>query len=324
MPALTVMRLKKPVLGLLMVAALATGLAGCQSSGTSRAAMAGASAAGTAAGGPGAGAPALAAAVQPAAALPSLTVSYAPAAAEQRGKSMLVLDGSGREIDSFNADAPRYPASLTKMMTLYLLFEAIERGELSLASEIPVSARAASRPPARIGVPAGTTVRVEDAVQALAVRSANDMAVAVAEAVAGSEDAFAARMTAKAQALGMSRTRFVNASGLSDTRQVTTARDIARLAGALRSRFPQYLPYFGRTSFSFQGRVFEATNKLLGRVEGVDGLKTGYLSMSGYNLVATASRGGRQVMVVVLGGTTEAARDREVTELIERYYAGGV
>lgn len=312
MPVLTAQTIARPLLVLL----LALGLSACQSSGTGQRAGAGA--------GLSTAAQSLAVAPVATPAVASVTASQAPASAEQRAKSVLVLDGSGREVDSYNADAPRYPASLTKMMTLYLLFEAIDRGELTMASEIPVSARAASRPPARIGVAAGSSIKVEDAVQALAVRSANDMAVAVAEAVAGSEDAFAARMNAKARDLGMSHTRYVNASGLSDTRQVTTARDIARIASALRSRFPQHLHYFNRTSFTYQGRVFEATNKLIGRVDGVDGLKTGYLSMSGYNLVATAERGGRRVMVVVLGGASEAARDREVTELIERYYAGGV
>ncbi|WP_244293969.1 D-alanyl-D-alanine carboxypeptidase family protein [Pannonibacter carbonis] len=308
MPVLTAQTLARPLLVLL----LAGGLAACQSSGASQRAV------------PAPGNQVASAAAVAAPVVAGAAVAQPPASAEARAKSVLVLDGSGREIDGFNADAPRYPASLTKMMTLYLLFEAIDRGELTMMSEIPVSARAASRPPARIGVPAGSTIRVEDAVQALAVRSANDMAVAVAEAVAGSESVFAARMTAKAQALGMSRTRFVNASGLSDTRQVTTARDMARLAAALSSRYPQYLHYFNRTSFAYDGRVFEATNKLIGRVPGVNGLKTGYLSMSGYNLVATAERGGRRVMVVVMGGATEAARDREVTDLIERYYADGV
>lgn len=308
MPVLTAKSLSK----LLFVLLLAGGLAACQSSGAGQRAV------------PAPGSQVVTAVSVAAPSVASQAVFQPPAKAEPRAKSVLVLDGSGREIDSFNADAPRYPASLTKMMTLYLLFEAIDRGELTMASEIPVSARAASRPPARIGVPAGSTIRVEEAVQALAIRSANDMAVAVAEAVAGSEEAFATRMMAKARALGMNRTRFVNASGLSDTRQVTTARDMARLAAALRSRYPQHLHYFNRTSFSYQGRVFEATNKLIGKVPGVNGLKTGYLSMSGYNLVATAERGGRRVMVVVMGGASEAARDREVTDLIERYYAGGV
>jgi D-alanyl-D-alanine carboxypeptidase len=261
-------------------------------------------------------------AVQATAAPAPLAVSLAPAKAEVRGKSVLVVDmATGQELDSFNADAPRYPASLTKMMTLYLLFEAIDRGEISLDSQLPVSARAASRPPAKLGVGAGGSLRVEEAVQALAIRSANDMAVAVAERLAGSEDAFAAEMSRKALELGMSRTRFVNASGLPDTRQVTTARDMATLGQALRRRFPQHMHYFSEPSFQFRGRTIEATNKLLGKVPGVDGLKTGHIDMSGYNLVATGSRNGRQLMVVVLGGPTEAARDREVTALFERYFA---
>ncbi|MFN3499705.1 MAG: serine hydrolase, partial [Pannonibacter indicus] len=174
-------------------------------------------------------------AVQATAAPAPLAVSLAPAKAEVRGKSVLVVDmATGQELDSFNADAPRYPASLTKMMTLYLLFEAIDRGEISLDSQLAVSARAASRPPAKLGVAAGTSLRVEDAVQALAIRSANDMAVAVAEQLAGSEDAFAAEMTRKALQLGMSRTRFVNASGLPDAPQVSPARDMATLGQAQR------------------------------------------------------------------------------------------
>lgn len=260
-------------------------------------------------------------AVQATAAPAPLAVSLAPAKAEVRGKSVLVVDmATGQELDSFNADAPRYPASLTKMMTLYLLFEAIDRGEISLDSQLPVSARAASRPPAKLGVGAGGSLRVEEAVQALAIRSANDMAVAVAERLAGSEDAFAAEMSRKALELGMSRTRFVNASGLPDTRQVTTARDMATLGQALRRRFPQHMHYFSEPSFQFRGRTIEATNKLLGKVPGVDGLKTGHIDMSGYNLVATGSRNGRQLMVVVLGGATEAARDQEVAGLFERYF----
>ncbi|ADZ69824.1 D-alanyl-D-alanine carboxypeptidase family protein [Polymorphum gilvum] len=249
------------------------------------------------------------------------SVALVPASAEARGHAALVIDAaSGAELFAANADAPRYPASLTKMMTLYLLFEAVERGELTLDTPLAVSARAAARPPAKIGLATGSTITVREAAQALAVRSANDVAVAIAERLAGSESAFAAQMTAKARSLGMSRTRFVNASGLADTRQVTTARDMAILGRALKARFPQYAAYFRATSFAYNGRTFEATNKLLGRVPGVDGLKTGYIGLSGYNLVATGSRGGRGFVVVVMGGKSESARDAEVTRLIETYF----
>ncbi|WP_417686091.1 D-alanyl-D-alanine carboxypeptidase family protein [Roseibium sp.] len=246
-------------------------------------------------------------------------VSYAPAStAVARGYSELVMDmASGAELSSVNADAPRYPASLTKMMTLYLLFEEVEAGRVSLSTPLTVSAKAAGQPPAKIGLKAGSTITVDEAIRALAVKSANDVAITVAENLAGSESAFASRMTAKARALGLSRTRFVNASGLPDPAQVTTARDMARLGRALKTRFPQYASNFRARSFEHGGRSFRATNNLLGKVAGVDGLKTGYISLSGYNLVATARRGGQQRLVVVMGGKSEASRDAKVTQLIE-------
>ena len=246
-------------------------------------------------------------------------VSYAPAAtAVAKGYSELVMDmATGAELSSLNADAPRYPASLTKMMTLYLLFEEVSSGRYSLSSPLTVSARAAGQPPAKLGLKAGSTITVEQAARALAVKSANDVAVAIAENLAGSEAAFARTMTAKARAMGLSRTRFVNASGLPDPSQVTTARDMAKLGRALKTRFPQYASYFRARSFAFNGRTYRATNNLLGKVNGVDGLKTGYISLSGYNLVATARRGGRQRLVVVMGGKSEGARDTQVTRLLE-------
>jgi D-alanyl-D-alanine carboxypeptidase len=245
--------------------------------------------------------------------------------AEERGHAAIVVDAeSGRVLFEDNADALRYPASLTKMMSLYLLFEAVESGRLSLDDALMVSAGAAARPPAKIGLAAGSTIRVRDAIQALAVKSANDVAVAVAENLGGSEDAFAAEMTSRARMLGMTRTRFVNASGLPDPRQVTTARDMAILGQALKARFPRFASMFAAREFSYGGRRFEATNNLLGVVPGVDGIKTGYIRMSGYNLVASARRGGRHLIVVVMGGATERARDTEVAGLIEQYFEGGV
>lgn len=255
------------------------------------------------------------------------TISVAPLAPlpgepQARGKSAIVVDlDSGRTLYSEAADAPRYPASLTKMMTLYLLFEAVDQGRLTLDTPLPVSANAASRPPARLGLAAGSTIAVRDAIQALAVKSANDVAVVVAEALGGSEATFAQQMTQQARALGMNRTRFVNASGLPDPQQVTSARDMAVLARALKLRYPRYAHYFTARSFTYGGRRYEATNNLLGKVPGVDGLKTGYIALSGYNLAATARRGGRGLIVVVMGGTSERARDREVTALLERHFA---
>jgi len=258
--------------------------------------------------------------VQAAAVSAPQTVAAIPYSAEARGHSALVVDGSGRVLHSENADAARYPASLTKMMTLYLLYEEIGAGRLSLNGSLEVSALAARQPPAKIGLKAGTSFPVRTAIQALAVKSANDVAVAVAENVAGSEAAFVARMNTKARSLGMRSTRFINPSGLPATAQVTTASDMARLGRALKTRFPQYAGYYRSRSFTYNGRTFKATNNLLGRVKGVDGLKTGYIGASGYNLVATGQRGGRRLYVVVMGGASEGARDREVTGLLEQYF----
>jgi len=247
-------------------------------------------------------------------------ISYAPATAVERGFSALVLNaGTGEELYAVDADAARYPASLTKMMTLYLLFEAVSEGRYSLSAPLKVSAKAAAEPPAKIGLKPGSTISVEQAARALAVKSANDVALVIAENLAGSEAAFARQMTTQARALGLSRTRFVNATGLPDPAQVTSARDMAKLGLALKRRFPQYGSYYRAKSFSYNGRTFRATNNLIGKVAGVDGLKTGYIRMSGYNLVATANRGGKQLVVVVIGGKSEAARDKEVTRLIEAY-----
>lgn len=247
-------------------------------------------------------------------------VSYAPTTAEERAFSALVLNAStGEELYAVDADAARFPASLTKMMTLYLLFEAVSDGRYALSSPLTVSANAAAQPPAKLGLQAGSTITVQQAARALAVRSANDVGMVVAENLAGSEAAFARQMTQQARALGLNRTRFVNATGLPDPAQVTSARDMAKLGLALKRRFPQYASYYRAKSFSYNGRTFKATNNLLGKVAGVDGLKTGYIRMSGYNLVATARRGGKQLIVVVIGGKSETARDREVARLIETY-----
>lgn len=240
--------------------------------------------------------------------------------AEIRGRSVLVMDyQSGRILEAEKPDALRYPASLSKMMTLYLLFEAVDTGRISLDTELVVSAEAASEPPSKLGFKPGETISVRDAAQALATKSANDVAVAVAENLGGTQENFAAVMTAKARSLGMRNTRFVNASGLPDPRQISTARDMAILARALISRNQRYMPMFRVTEFSFKGRTFRATNKLLGKVDGVDGLKTGYIRDSGFHLVATAMRGGRRIVVVVMGGQTGAVRNAEATALIDKY-----
>lgn len=293
---------------LIVAAGLSLAIAGCQTAGTG-----GAAGSATTSQVPSSSAQNRAPAVSP--------VSFAAPTAVPQGRSELVINAAtGAELHAVNADAPRFPASLTKMMTLYLLFEDVSRGRYSLSTPLTVSANAAAQPPAKIGLKAGSTITVEQAARALAVKSANDVAMAVAENISGSEAAFARKMTAKARSLGLKRTRFVNASGLPDPAQVTTARDMAKLGQLLKRRFPQYASYYRAKSFSYQGRTFRATNNLLGSVAGVDGLKTGYIRLSGYNLVATGSRNGRQLVVVVMGGHSEAARDREVTRLLETYF----
>ncbi len=255
---------------------------------------------------------------QPAATATVAAVSYAPASTGvARGYSEFVMDlATGAELSSVNPDAPRFPASLTKMMTLYILFEKVQSGQYTLSSQLTVSANAARQPPAKLGLKPGGTITVEQAARALAVKSANDVAVVIAENISGSEAAFAAQMTSKAKALGLSHTRFVNASGLPDPAHVTTARDMAKLGRALKTRFPQYGSFFTAQSFTFNGRRYRATNNLLGKVPGVDGLKTGHISLAGYNLVATAHRGGKRRLVVVMGGKSESARDKQVTALL--------
>ncbi|GGC57422.1 serine hydrolase [Chelatococcus reniformis] len=233
---------------------------------------------------------------------------------------------TGKTLYAKSEDEIRYPASITKVMTLYLLFEQLDRGRLSLDSPLRVSANAASQAPSKLGVRPGSTIEVEDAIKAVVTRSANDVAVAIGENLAGSEPAFARMMTAKARALGMASTVYVNASGLPDERQVTTARDLSILARAIQDRFPRYYGYFSTRSFRYGGRVIGNHNRLIGRVEGVDGIKTGYTRMSGFNLMTSAKANGRHVVGIVLGGRSGAIRDRIMASLIEdsmpRAYAG--
>jgi D-alanyl-D-alanine carboxypeptidase len=235
----------------------------------------------------------------------------------------IVVDAnSGRILFQANADQPRYPASLTKMMTLYMLFEAIESGRVSRTALIPVSDHARSRPPSKIGFKRGQSIDVDTAIRALAVKSANDVAVAVAEYLGGTEEQFAQMMTAKARQLGMSGTTFRNASGLPDDQQYTTARDMALLGMALRRRFPSYYAHFSSTSFAYNGRTIRGHNDLVEEVDGVDGIKTGYIRASGYNVATSVSRDGRRMVVVVMGGESAKSRNAHVHELIIRYFPG--
>jgi D-alanyl-D-alanine carboxypeptidase len=215
------------------------------------------------------------------------------------------------------ADEARYPASLTKMMTLYMLFEAIERGDLHMDTRLTASRNASRQPPSRLGLRRGDAITVEQAIRALVVQSANDVATMVGERLGGSEARFAAAMTARARELGMTDTRFANASGLPDNRHRTTARDMAVLGQALWRDFPTYYHYFRTPSFSWRRGSGRNHNRLLGQVDGVDGIKTGYTRASGFNLASMAERNGRRVIVVVLGGETAAARDAQVAYLIE-------
>jgi D-alanyl-D-alanine carboxypeptidase len=229
----------------------------------------------------------------------------------------IVVDAnSGTVLHSTNPDAQRHPASLTKIMTLYLLFEQLEAGKLKLDSQLPVSKEAAGQMPTKLGLKPGSTLAVEDAIKGMVTRSANDAAVVVAEAIAGDEDAFARLMTRKAQTLGMSRTIYKNASGLPDSGQVTTARDQSTLGRAVQERFPRYYKYFSIRTFTFRGQSIGNHNHLLGRVEGVDGIKTGYVNASGFNLVTSVHRGNRYLVAVVMGGSSAGSRDAKMRDLI--------
>ncbi len=231
--------------------------------------------------------------------------------------SDIVVDAnSGTVLHQTNPDAKRHPASLTKIMTLYLLFEQLEAGKLKLDSQLKVSQSASEQSPTKLGLKAGSTIQVEDAIKGIITRSANDAAVVIAEAIAGEEDDFAVLMTKKAKALGMANTLYKNASGLPDDAQVTTARDQSILGRSIQERFPKYYKYFQTRSFSFRGQSIANHNQLLGRVDGVDGIKTGYIRASGFNLVTSLHRGNRYVVAVVMGGSSAGSRDARMRELI--------
>lgn len=225
---------------------------------------------------------------------------------------------TGRILFSRDADAQRYPASLTKIMTLYVLFEELEAGRMSLDTPLTVSKHAASMQPSKIGLAAGATISVENAIKALVTKSANDIAVAVAEGVSGTESAFAQRMTQTARSIGMTRTRFRNANGLPNGQQVTTARDMATLGLRIQVDFPQYYHYFSLRSFTYRGRTYRNHNRLLGAYDGADGIKTGYTRASGYNLTASVRRQGRHVIGVVMGGRTGASRNEYMKSMLTR------
>ncbi|MGF1624129.1 MAG: serine hydrolase, partial [Alphaproteobacteria bacterium] len=249
--------------------------------------------------------------------------AHAPAAQASPQYAALVLDAqTGRILHATNIDTRVHPASLTKIMTLYMVFDALNSGRLTMDQQIPISARAAAQPPSKIGLAAGQTISVRDAIMVLITKSANDIAVAVAEALAGSEAEFGRQMTALAQSrLDMPNTVFTNASGLPDSRQITTARDMVNLAIRMRAHFPEYYPLFSTRNYSFHGTTHRNHNGLLGEYQGLDGIKTGFINASGFNLVASAERDGRRIFGVIFGGSSAQARNARMAALLDAGFA---
>ncbi|WP_337266290.1 D-alanyl-D-alanine carboxypeptidase [Oryzifoliimicrobium ureilyticus] len=254
------------------------------------------------------------------AALMTAAMTIAAPVMASAGSASLILDArNGRILASENADAINHPASLTKMMTIYMAFDAMKRGKLGWNTPITVSKYAATRPPTKLGLKPGGTVTVREAILGMITKSANDAATALGEKLGGSESDFARLMTQKARSLGMTRTVFVNASGLPDNRQVTTARDMSTLAVALMRDFPSEYRLFSTESFNFRGRTIHGHNNLMYRYRGMDGIKTGYTNASGFNLVSAVRDGNRRVIGVVMGGRTARSRDAYMASLLDRY-----
>ena len=235
--------------------------------------------------------------------------------------AVVVDENDGRTLYSVNENELRHPASITKVMTLYLLFEKLQSGELSLQSRLDVSQNACNQEPTKLGLSPGDTISVDDAIKAIVTRSANDVAVVIAENLGGSEGAFAEQMTRKAHELGMSRTQYRNASGLPNDMQLTTAHDLAILARAVQEKFPAYFKYFSTHEFDYAGETIRGHNHLLGRIDGVDGIKTGYTRASGFNLMTSMHKDGRSLVAIVMGGHTAAARDRIMEGLLNTEFA---
>lgn len=238
--------------------------------------------------------------------------------ANPRYASIVINADTGIILHESRADASRYPASLTKMMTLYMLFETIEQGSMKLDSRMSVSTHAAAMPQTNIGLQAGETIKVRDAIEALIVRSANDVAAVVAEALGDTEANFGRMMTDKARKLGMRATIFRNASGLPNREQKTTARDMALLSARLMKDFPDYYHFFSTQSFRYKGTTYRSHNRMVRTAPGVDGLKTGYIRASGFNVATSAKRNNTRIIAVVMGGKTAASRDRHMAQLLKR------
>ena len=253
--------------------------------------------------------------------------TFSDAQARSRGfdnskYAMLVIDGStGTVLYQKNAGKYRYPASLTKLMTLYLTFDALENGKLHPHTQLYVSRHAAAQSPSKLGLKAGSKISVKDAMMALVIKSANDAAVVLAEGLGGTESQFAVKMTKKAKKLGMKHTVFRNASGLPNRRQKTTAYDMARLAMSLYTNHRKYYPLFSQNSYRFRGRTLTTHNRVTKNYRGADGLKTGYINASGFNLVTSAKRGNKRIVGVVMGGRTARGRDNHMISLLDKGFA---
>src|SRR5690349_6607590 len=234
----------------------------------------------------------------------------------------LVVDGAtGKVLYARNETAQRHPASLTKMMTLYLLFDALKAGKVTMQTQLPISRHAVIQKPTKLNLRVGQTISVDTAIRAIVIRSANDVAVVVAEALGGTESHFAEMMTARARQLGMRETNYHNASGLPDPLQISTASDLAILGRHLAYDYPQYFPYFALAGFNYKGTWYPTHDNLIGRYDGADGIKTGYTGASGFNLVSSVTRGTTHLVAVVMGGRTAVRRDMEMMRLLDQTFA---
>lgn len=249
-------------------------------------------------------------------------IASVPTTAHAKYSALIMEESTGKILHATNIDTLRHPASLTKIMTLYLTFDALRSGRLTMDQPLTVSRHASRMPSSKLGLGRGETIKVRDAIMALITKSANDVAVVVAEGIAGSESKFAELMTAKARAIGMSRTTFRNASGLYHKTQKSTARDMATLARRIQSDFPEYYGLFNTESFTYRGQTHKNHNNLLGRYTGTDGIKTGYIGAAGFNLVASVTRHGVRLIGVVFGGRTSKSRDRQMMALLDDAFLG--
>ena len=250
----------------------------------------------------------------------ALLGSFSPASAKPQFSAIAVDARTGKILFSKDIDGQRHPASLTKVMTLYVVFQELQAGRLKLSSELKISNRAASMQPTKLGLKPGATIKVEDAIKVLVTRSANDISAAIGENLEGSESNFAARMTRTARSIGMSKSTFKNASGLPNLAQVTTARDMATLSLRIQRDFPEYYHYFRISSFNYGKQTIRTHNRLLGRFKGTDGIKTGYIRASGFNLTTSAQRGKKRIVGVVMGGSSGSSRDKYMMSMLEKAF----